>query len=805
MAPHTFTHLLYLLVFVQWSYLVKGSHFRHAFMSFAPTDADNNTIQFTFRLAFRRSYFSYRCDENTINAGGIIRPGGSWTAKCGDPFSAVCSRATYLADTGFRCTDFSRDEDWSMGENNFTYTFPSSNLEWTVSYQTCCWISNLVRYASSSWLVSTNISLSKRSDNGKINSSPVSKSPAIVRFQKGCQKSLKIPVEDPDGDSVKCRWATHAESFISRDSFPYGELDEKNCVLTYRGGSGASGTYAVTLTLEDFPAGTTNFNSIRPFSAVPLQFLAIISIGSGSCLDIPVFTASTPQNGECSEIQIGSVYRAVVEVRLSNIAKHIVEITTSSPIGMQLTPLRFHGGIFYRNVTWYPNQNQVGQQLFCFQALDSDGLQSEWRCVTILVGLSNTPHVILGTQRPRSPISEIGTGLIWWSIHFDRVIKKPRSSAFIRLVLQSNGFTVFKVNALSGYVIIDSNRTALHFATPKAALSMNGSYAILIDHGAVVGQGCSYDGPPTPGITSPKDWAFPVDGACPVGYALAPPSFQKCEDIDECRGHHRSKRSHWWWPYTQTSAISSRITPTSTGPSASVSAAPSQSSECYNHSYLQDAERGMGHYNGYYGNVDCDYHTLQSGWYRFLGAAGTEMPTSCVGRYRCGTSVTGWLNGQHPSVADGIVYVQVCFHWSSSCCLWSTYIRVRNCSGFYVYELVPLSICDSRFCGNGGGYHSSTSTIIAPSPASAQPTATASMYVFGNGKTKSPRSLLHQIFGSRQQVEPYLLFFYNELRKCTSTKTPTTFVSRVLRLLPTKCSQNFLNFVFFLFSQRKQV
>ena len=85
------------------------------------------------------------------------------------------------------------------------------------------------------------------------------------------------------------------------------------------------------------------------------------------------------------------------------------------------------------------------------------------------------------------------------------------------------------MNALSGYVIVDSNRTVLHFATPKAALSMNGSYAILIDPGAVVGQGCSNDGPPTPGITSPRDWAFPVDGVCPLGYALVSPSFQKCE------------------------------------------------------------------------------------------------------------------------------------------------------------------------------------------------------------------------------------------------------------------------------------
>nr|XP_058972744.1 integrin beta-like protein C [Pocillopora verrucosa] len=568
MTPYTSTHLLCLLVFVQWSFLVEGSHFRHAVMSFVPADADNNTVRFTFRLALRRSYYSYYCDENTINVGGIIGSGGSWTAKCSDPFSAVCSLSYNIADTRFRCTDFSRNEDWSMGENNFTYTFPSGNLEWNVRYQSCCWISNLVRYADSQWSVSTKISLSRRSDSGKVNSSPVSKSPAIVRFQQGCQKSLKIPVEDPDGDFVKCRWATSAESSIPSDSFPYGELDEKNCILTYRGGLGASGTYVVTLTLEDFPAGTTNFNNIRPFSAVPLQFLVIIGVGSGSCQDIPVFTASTPQNGECSEIQIGSVYKAVIEVQLPNVSKHIVEITTSSPLGMQLTPLSSHGGIFFRNVTWYPSQNQIGQQLFCFQALDSDGLQSEWRCVTILVGLSNTPHVILGTRRPISPISEIGTGLIWWSIHFNRVIKKPRSSAFIRLVLQSNGFTVFKVNALSGYVIVDSNRTVLHFATPKAALSMNGSYAILIDPGAVVGQGCSNDGPPTPGITSPRDWAFPVDGVCPLGYALVSPSFQKCEDIDECGGHHRSKRSPWWYNvFSQNSGSQSTSSASNISPS----------------------------------------------------------------------------------------------------------------------------------------------------------------------------------------------------------------------------------------------
>ena len=83
-----------------------------------------------------------------------------------------------------------------------------------------------MKYADSAWLVPTNINISRRSDNGKINSSPVSKSPAIVRFQHGCQKSLRVPVEDPDGDFVKCRWANRSESSIPGDSSPYTVLDE---------------------------------------------------------------------------------------------------------------------------------------------------------------------------------------------------------------------------------------------------------------------------------------------------------------------------------------------------------------------------------------------------------------------------------------------------------------------------------------------------------------------------------------------------------------------------------------------------
>ena len=100
---------------------------------------------------------------------------------------------------------------------------------------------------------------------------------------------------------------------------------------------------------------------------------------------------------------------------------------------------------------------------------------------------------------------------------------------------------------------------------------------------------------------------------------------------------------------------------------------------------------------------------LSTDWYRFSGAAGNQMADSCVhDRYRCGTYVPGWLNGSHPTLNEGAVQRRVCFSYSSDCCSFVTYIRVRNCGRFYVYQLKPLKECYVRYCGNG--YVSSTPT-----------------------------------------------------------------------------------------------
>ena len=116
-------------------------------------------------------------------------------------------------------------------------------------------------------------------------------------------------------------------------------------------------------------------------------------------------------------------------------------------------------------------------------------------------------------------------------------------------------------------------------------------------------------------------------------------------------------------------------------------------SDCQNYGSLNSYTRKI----TYSGTGYCD-SGIGPGWFRFEGSAGTRMPTSCPPTARCGTAATGWLNGGHPTVADGQVSRTVCFHWYN-CCRWSTNIKVRNCGSYYVYYLSGTPNCDLRYCG----------------------------------------------------------------------------------------------------------
>ena len=133
--------------------------------------------------------------------------------------------------------------------------------------------------------------------------------------------------------------------------------------------------------------------------------------------------------------------------------------------------------------------------------------------------------------------------------------------------------------------------------------------------------------------------------------------------------------------------------------------------QCSSYTLLNESDRTISSYGSRWGKCD---RGLSSKWYRFSARAGATMPESCVPKFLCGTVRTGWLNGKHPTVHEGVVSRQVCFHVGDSCCWRPRNIRIRNCGGFYVYELkaVPSYYCPARYCGGPLGLSNLTSRLL---------------------------------------------------------------------------------------------
>ncbi|XP_001635379.3 uncharacterized protein LOC5515207 [Nematostella vectensis] len=104
-----------------------------------------------------------------------------------------------------------------------------------------------------------------------------------------------------------------------------------------------------------------------------------------------------------------------------------------------------------------------------------------------------------------------------------------------------------------------------------------------------------------------------------------------------------------------------------------------------------------------------DVSLNESNWYLLTGQTGYyRLPVRAVPEGRCGATSSGWMNGGHPSVQDGVVKRTVCFHSNAEVCRYSVTILVRNCFGYHVYRFKKLDASwNARYCAenfNEGGF-----------------------------------------------------------------------------------------------------
>ena len=121
---------------------------------------------------------------------------------------------------------------------------------------------------------------------------------------------------------------------------------------------------------------------------------------------------------------------------------------------------------------------------------------------------------------------------------------------------------------------------------------------------------------------------------------------------------------------------------------------------CYNYTNLTESDRKSNYHTPLDVPFRCDNELINiGGWHRFVGDAGTKMPTTRVPAFRCGTGWSGWLDGAHPKVEDGEVPRDVCGSDRSTGCRLKFKILVKNCGSYFIYKLFNPAICPMRYCG----------------------------------------------------------------------------------------------------------
>ncbi|KAL3874862.1 hypothetical protein ACJMK2_037819, partial [Sinanodonta woodiana] len=355
-------------------------------------------VKFTFRIAWEKGTgpCGPGCTEADIKmTGDVSLPmlrGLQWKCTSGNA-------NVQLGDVNYIMTSISRKPNgWEQGEGFFKHR-PIGTGPFSVSLENFSWVPPNSSASSSLGYIKTVVNLNIRGDTKKPNGSPYASLPSVIGIQYNCISTIKLPVDDPDADLIRCRWAEPEECRMGCTNVPPNTviLDRVACTLTVHAHASAgylpNQNYRLTLVVEDFPEyvldfGGQNLTRRHMMSSVPLQFSVKV---------LPLFeSCNITRNGVkfvlpnlvhrisygAAEINNNSLVRAPMYLAYDN---NETEFMASVPARTSNTmkPDNYNrtNVIQFLSEMFPQLPDQAGDNQFCAWANDKNGITTDPRCV----------------------------------------------------------------------------------------------------------------------------------------------------------------------------------------------------------------------------------------------------------------------------------------------------------------------------------------------------------------------------------------------------------------------------------------
>ncbi|CAF4001369.1 unnamed protein product [Rotaria sordida] len=374
--------------------IVYGSHFLGGTITWHPLNesATGSPVAIVITQTYSWTYSLITCTTADIATNELIPVGGytyllTETLPC---ISNCVSGAASYVPPGVRprCTDISAPLGTTVGQRS-DIVYLSTGDDFTAAFQNYAWRS--LATAGGSWSIATHIKAIPRSDNGLYNNAPVATMMSPIEISVNTPEAITIPVGDADGDTTRCRWSTLSNGIdecggvCPPSSLPSNTIIYSNCTIIITGQT-VGDWFAVANMVEDFISPT----STTPLSGVPVQFLVHV-VNSASCTTEPAIVG-IPLEDSCTPIAVGQIFSSMlIAINYCGASVTIIDISTLSFADMiKGNLIKSNTSTYYKTLSWTPISSQLGYQIMCAMAFDSQDAQSAQYCFKFYVSQNDT-------------------------------------------------------------------------------------------------------------------------------------------------------------------------------------------------------------------------------------------------------------------------------------------------------------------------------------------------------------------------------------------------------------------------------